>query len=113
MILCDLTNKRIKANKLRTKTTDALNARIKEVGLESITVDQLCILRVAKIERINAIDLSHKLGLKAPSVSRMLSSLKKSGFIGFIDSEIDKRSKDIILTNKSNKFIDAYEEVYK
>lgn len=55
-------------------------------------------------------DIERKIGVRRSTISGILKTMEKMGFIKRLDSDVDARKKEIFLTNKS---INKYKEMEK
>lgn len=55
-------------------------------------------------------DIERKIGVRRSTISGILKTMEKMGFIKRVDSDVDARKKEIFLTNKS---INKYKEMEK
>ncbi|MDF2839844.1 MAG: MarR family transcriptional regulator [Clostridia bacterium] len=67
----------------------------------------------AGTEGVRAVELSEYFGIRKSSVSTIVDSLEKNGYISKSKSEIDKRNNPIFVTDKGAELVkEAFEEYY-
>lgn len=87
------------------------NAKAAEYGLTSGQTQILVFLLKNKDREINQLDLQNDMLLTHQTVTGILNLLEKKGFIRRESSEIDRRRKRVMLTDKALKLETAIQKV--
>ncbi len=78
-----------------------LNERLKNLGITSSQCAVLDYLFHTNKEEVNQRDVERSLSLKNPTVTGILKRMEEKGFILCVPNTIDKRKKNIYLTEKA------------
>lgn len=78
-----------------------LNERLKRLGITSSQCAVLDYLFHTNKEEVNQRDVERNLSLKNPTVTGILKRLDEKGFILCVPNAVDKRKKNIYLTEKA------------
>lgn len=78
-----------------------LNTRLKRLGITSSQCAVLDYLFHTNKEEVNQRDVEKNLNLKNPTVTGILKRLDEKGFILCVPNAVDKRKKNIYLTEKA------------
>ena len=95
------TNARAAAKEYSAKISDVLQC----IDGPIRTPTQLLVLETLLDGPLDPTDISLNTDTKAPSISRMLPNLVKAGVINVTQSEADKRSRTVRLTQKGRKAV--------
>lgn len=78
-----------------------LNERLKKLGITSSQCAVLDYLFHTNKEEVNQRDVKRSLSLKNPTVTGILKRMEEKGFILSVPNAVDKRKKNIYLTEKA------------
>ncbi|WP_251387616.1 MarR family winged helix-turn-helix transcriptional regulator [Mediterraneibacter agrestimuris] len=78
-----------------------LNERLKKLGITSSQCAVLDYLFHTNKEEVNQRDVERSLSLKNPTVTGILKRMEEKGFILSVPNAVDKRKKNIYLTEKA------------
>lgn len=78
-----------------------LNERLKKLGITSSQCAVLDYLFHTNKEEVNQRDVEKSLSLKNPTVTGILKRMEEKGFILSVPNAVDKRKKNIYLTEKA------------
>lgn len=96
--------------KTNKKIIKLLSSRFKDMKL-NITPNQSKILMfLSDNENVSSNDIAKCIHVNKSTLSKMLNSLERNGFIIRKNSKIDTRKKNIILTNKALKIINILKD---
>ncbi len=96
--------------KTNKKIIKLLSSRFKDMKL-NITPNQSKILMfLSDNENVSSNDIGKCIHVNKSTLSKMLNSLERNGFIIRKNSKIDTRKKNIILTNKALKIINILKD---
>ncbi len=95
-----------------------LNRNMESVGLTKAQCDVLGYLHRHQDGPVYPVDLERELQLKRPTVTGLVKRLEEKGFLCCVPSAMDRRYKELRLTEKSRahhdqmmRFIDEQEEI--
>lgn len=78
-----------------------LTRRVSFMGLTSAQCGILGYLNYHREQEVNPIDIEKAMKLKRPTITGILHRLEEKGFIRLVESEKDKRYKQVVLTEKN------------
>lgn len=78
-----------------------LTRRVSFMGLTSAQCGILGYLNYHREQEVNPIDIEKAMKLKRPTITGILHRLERKGFIRLVESEKDKRYKQVVLTEKN------------
>ncbi|MBE6050466.1 MAG: MarR family transcriptional regulator [Clostridium sp.] len=87
-----------------------LNNKSYKIGLTSTQCRIIGFLDMHRDKLINPIDIEREFCLKRPTVTGVLKRLEEKGFVKISQNFMDKRYKEIKLTNKADKLIENMRE---
>ena len=87
-----------------------LNKKTYKIELTSSQCRIIGYLNMHKDKAINPIDIEREFCLKRPTVTGVLKRLEDKGFVEISKNSIDKRYKEIKLTDKANNLNDEMKE---
>lgn len=79
------------------------NRMVAEYDLTSAQCDLLFYLKNHQNQEVNPVDLEREFSLSRPTVAGILHRIRNKGFITFKESSKDRRYKQVILTEKTEK----------
>lgn len=82
------------------------NRMVAEYDLTSAQCDLLFYLKNHQNQEVNPVDLEREFSLSRPTVAGILHRIRNKGFITFKESSKDRRYKQVILTEKTEKLWD-------
>lgn len=94
------------------RSTPELFKQLGELGLSFTQVKALSLLRISD-EDVNVKDVSDRLNMSLPAMSRSLEKLVQLGYVDRIESEKDRRAKLVRLLPAGQAVLDEIEQARK
>jgi len=99
---------------LTRKVAELQSAMVKEAGFSDLSLRQIYILDIIQsLQNPTPTELAHELKISKPSVSAAIDRLETAGYIRKVDSDEDRRSYHLHLTQKGQVFSQAHDETHR
>ena len=99
---------------LTRKVAELQSAMVKEAGFSDLSLRQINILDIIQgLQNPTPTELAHELKISKPSVSAAIDRLETAGYIRKVDSDEDRRSYHLHLTQKGQIFSQAHNETHR
>lgn len=99
---------------LTRKVAELQSAMVKEAGFSDLSLRQINILDIIQgLQNPTPTELAHELKISKPSVSAAIDRLETAGYIRKVDSDEDRRSYHLHLTQKGQNFSQAHDETHR
>lgn len=83
----------------------SLNSRMSEYNITAAQANILVYLKCSGSREVNPMDIEKRFKLSKPTVTGLLKRLCEKGFIEVTKSERDRRHKQVILSEKGEKYL--------
>lgn len=99
---------------LTRKVAELQSAMVKEAGFSDLSLRQIYILDIIQgLQNPTPTELASELKISKPSVSAAIDRLEIAGYIRKVDSDEDRRSYHLHLTQKGQVFSQAHDETHR
>ena len=99
---------------LTRKVAELQSAMVKEAGFSDLSLRQIYILDIIQsLQNPTPTELARELKISKPSVSAAIDRLETAGYIRKVDSDEDRRSYHLHLTQKGQVFSQAHDETHR
>jgi DNA-binding MarR family transcriptional regulator len=99
---------------LTRKVAELQSAMVKEAGFSDLSLRQIYILDIIQgLQNPTPTQLARELKISKPSVSAAIDRLETAGYIRKVDSDEDRRSYHLHLTQKGQIFSQAHDETHR
>ena len=99
---------------LTRKVAELQSAMVKEAGFSDLSLRQIYILDIIQgLQNPTPTELASELKISKPSVSAAIDRLETAGYIRKVDSDEDRRSYHLHLTQKGQVFSQAHNETHR
>jgi len=99
---------------LTRKVAELQSAMVKKAGFSDLSLRQINILDIIQgLQNPTPTELAHELKISKPSVSAAIDRLETAGYIRKVDSDEDRRSYHLHLTQKGQNFSQAHDETHR
>jgi len=99
---------------LTRKVAELQSAMVKEAGFSDLSLRQIYILDIIQsLQNPTPTELASELKISKPSVSAAIDRLETAGTIRKVDSDEDRRSYHLHLTQKGQVFSQAHDETHR
>ena len=99
---------------LTRKVAELQSAMVKEAGFSDLSLRQIYILDIIQgLQNPTPTELASELKISKPSVSAAIDRLETAGYIRKVDSDEDRRSYHLHLTQKGQVFSQAHDETHR
>jgi DNA-binding MarR family transcriptional regulator len=99
---------------LTRKVAELQSAMVKKAGFSDLSLRQINILDIIQgLQNPTPTELAHVLKISKPSVSAAIDRLETAGYIRKVDSDEDRRSYHLHLTQKGQNFSQAHDETHR
>jgi len=99
---------------LTRKVAELQSAMVKEAGFSDLSLRQIYILDIIQgLQNPTPTELASELKISKPSVSVAIDRLETAGYIRKVDSDEDRRSYHLHLTQKGQIFSQAHNETHR
>jgi len=99
---------------LTRKVAELQSAMVKEAGFSDLSLRQIYILDIIQgLQNPTPTELASELKISKPSVSVAIDRLETAGYIRKVDSDEDRRSYHLHLTQKGQNFSQAHDETHR
>ncbi len=99
---------------LTRKVAELQSAMVKEAGFTDLSLRQIYILDMIQgLQNPTPTELARELKISKPSVSAAIDRLEIAGYIRKVNSDEDRRSYHLHLTQKGQVFSQAHDEIHR
>jgi DNA-binding MarR family transcriptional regulator len=99
---------------LTRKVTELQSSAIKETGFNDLSLRQIVYLdTIQQLKNPTPTELARELKISKPTASAAIDRLETAGYLRRVDSDEDRRSYHLHLTQKGHLFSQAHDEIHR